>query len=91
MIAINLPGAATPVIGKLASGLVGGGGSSIPTIAPPPPPPKDSDPAISEAQKKLQLAEKKRRGRAATLIADQDQLGDVSVSRPAARAAVFGG
>jgi hypothetical protein len=86
MIAFTLPGRSIPVIGGLV-----GGGPSIPTIAPPPPPPKDSDPAISEAQKKLQLAEKKRRGRAATLIADQDQLGAVSVSRPSARAAVFGG
>ena len=86
MIALTLPGKGVPVIGGLV------GGSSIPTITQPPPPPKRDDPAVAAAQKEVLQAEKRRKGRAATLIADQDALGTPTVSRPTARAAVnFGG
>jgi hypothetical protein len=64
-------------------GFFGGGGS--PAIQPAPPVPTREDPAIAEAKKKARLAEQKRKGRAAAIIAPrEDRLGAAPLERPAA-------
>lgn len=66
------------------------GFSSPSPQAAPPPPPTAEDPAIKAAQEKLRLAEKNRRGRAASILTpEESQLGDPQVSRPQARAAML--
>lgn len=58
---------------------------------PAPPPPKADDPAVTAAKEKLRLAEKQRKGRAATMLADPATLGEPTLARPEARgAALFG-
>jgi hypothetical protein len=55
-------------------------------------PPTKADPAVTEAQKKLRIAELNRRGRSSTLISglEDEMLGTVNIARPKARAANFG-
>jgi len=63
---------------------------SIPAPAPPPPVPTREDPEVNVAKDKQRLAEKKRKGRAATMIAEAEQggdLGEALLDRPSARAA----
>ena len=59
---------------------------------PPPPPPTREDPAVLEAKKKLQDAEKRRKGRGATVLqGGQGVLGEpASVTRPEAGSGTLG-
>lgn len=55
---------------------------------PPPPPPEREDPAIAERAKDVADAEKRRKGRRASILAKpEDELGAVPVDRPEARSA----
>jgi hypothetical protein len=66
--------------------LLPGFGSAPAAPAAPPPPPTTADPAIKDAQDKLRMSEKRRKGRSATILTDdQSGLGTASVSRPEAR------
>lgn len=61
-----------------------------PAPPPPPAPPTSSDPAIAAAKEKQRLAEKQRKGRAATVLTGpEDPLGEVSLNRPGARSAAL--
>jgi hypothetical protein len=59
-----------------------------PRPAAPPPVPTGEDPAIAAAREKARLAEKNRRGRAASILtgSDEDKLGGGSsvINRPGA-------
>jgi len=56
-----------------------------PRPAAPPPVPTGEDPAIAAAREKARLAEKNRRGRAASILTnpDDDKLGGSSVIKQA--------
>ena len=56
---------------------------------PPPPPPTREDPAVLEAREKLRMSEKRRRGRAASVIAgkNEEALGEAPIVRPEATGA----
>ena len=71
--------------------LPGFGGAPSPP-PPPPPPPTREDPVIAESKRKLRIAERLRRGRAASVKVGNEGLGDAPVTRPEARSAqVLGG
>jgi type IV secretory pathway VirB10-like protein len=58
------------------------------TPPPPPPPPVREDPEVAAASNKQRLAEKRRKGRAATMIAEKEgELGVALLDRPGASAA----
>jgi hypothetical protein len=53
---------------------------------PPPPPPPREDPAIAERAKEVSDAEKRRKGRRASILAPaEDDLGAPPVDRPSAQ------
>ena len=59
------------------------GGPSIPDPTPPPPLPEPKDPAVEEAKRKQRMAQLRRRGRAATILTnDEDALGTPTIARP---------
>lgn len=71
-----------------------GGSTPAPPAALAPIPTRE-DPALAEAREKTRLAERRRKGRAATILTDQgegESLGTGAVARPEARKAqVLGG
>lgn len=71
--------------------LPGFGGAPSPP-PPPPPPPTREDPVIAESKRKRRMAERLRRGRAASVKVGNDRLGAAPVTRPQASSAqVLGG
>lgn len=80
MIAFTLPGKSIPIIGGLLSP------PKIELPPPPPPPPTRDDPAVAARRKEVADAEKRRKGRAASIITGgEGVLGETTVERPAAR------
>ncbi len=63
-------------------GSIFGSAPQLPPEAPPPP--VRTDPSIAERRNELRQAQKKRRGRGATILTEQNQgsLGDAPVERP---------
>ena len=65
------------------------GGSSPPQLPPaPPPPPSPEDPEVLEARRQAQVRERRRRGRAATIIAGTEPQ---TTQAPIQQARLLGG
>jgi hypothetical protein len=63
-------------------GLFGGKGYNLPPVPPPVPPPTPSDAEVEEAKRKERLVQRKRKGRAATILTGQQGIsGEAPVSR----------
>lgn len=92
MIVFSLPGKSDLNFGAMLdpANLFGMNPKAKDAPPPPPPPPTRDDPAVVAAQEKQRLAEKQRKGRAATVLTGAtDPLGDLSLARPEARGATL--